>query len=85
MGVVTGMHSFRAQRVARPHRVMPGQDVAGLPGGSLAAAGFGVVPRRTPRRRSGRALAVAHTDHPFACGMDGRLRTGAGGHMRTWH
>jgi hypothetical protein len=29
-GVMTGMHSFQAQRLDRPHRVMPGQDVAGL-------------------------------------------------------
>jgi hypothetical protein len=39
-GVIAGMPSVWAQRGDRPHRVMPGQDVAGLPPeGSLVVAG----------------------------------------------
>jgi hypothetical protein len=55
-GAVAEMHSFRAQRADPPYRVAPGQDVTGLPGGSLAATGFSVLPRRVRRAACAHAL-----------------------------
>lgn len=43
-GVAAEMHSFRAQRADPRHRVAPGQDVTGLPGGEPCRSAPGFLP-----------------------------------------
>ena len=87
LGVVAEMHPFGSQRMDPPYRLAPGRDVAGLTGGQLVAAGFGVLPRRVggiADQQVERAVPAADHGALVTLGVPGRGdHLQAGQHLRV--